>query len=112
VEGYLHAFFPSALAGGEWSASRPGLFTLRERAPGIHLTGMWEGPRAGLDAAVAKRNINSPCQVSNPCRRARRSITILSELPRLIIFLLTFPNPYLNETVNASLLFCSPVPPC
>jgi hypothetical protein len=26
----------SALDGGEWSASRPGCFTTRERAPGTH----------------------------------------------------------------------------
>jgi hypothetical protein len=27
----------SALGGGEWSASRPGHFTPRERAPGTHI---------------------------------------------------------------------------
>jgi hypothetical protein len=30
----LYAFFPSALDGSEWSASRPGRFTPRERDPG------------------------------------------------------------------------------
>jgi hypothetical protein len=33
---------------GEWSASSPGRFTLRERAPGIQWIGGWVGPRAGL----------------------------------------------------------------
>jgi hypothetical protein len=44
----------SALYGGEWSASRPGLFTPRERAPGIHRIG---GPRAVLDTVAKTKNI-------------------------------------------------------
>jgi hypothetical protein len=55
----------SALDGGEWSASRPGRFTHRERAPGVHWTGGWVGPRAVLDAVV-KREIPSPRWESNP----------------------------------------------
>jgi hypothetical protein len=38
--------------GGEWSASRPGCFTFRERAPGTH----WTGPRATLEMV---QNYNS-----------------------------------------------------
>jgi hypothetical protein len=38
----------SALDGGEWSASCPGSFTPRERAPGTHWIGGWVGPRAVL----------------------------------------------------------------
>jgi hypothetical protein len=49
----------SELDGGEWSASRLGRFTPRERAPGTNWTGGWMGPRAGLDAAV-KKKIPSP----------------------------------------------------
>jgi hypothetical protein len=41
VEVYLYAFLTSALDGGEWSASRPGSFTHRERAPGTHWIGGW-----------------------------------------------------------------------
>jgi hypothetical protein len=48
----------SALDGGEWSASRPGRFTPRERAAGTHWIGGWVGPRTGLDAG-AKRKIPS-----------------------------------------------------
>jgi hypothetical protein len=55
----------SALDGGEWSASRPGRFTPRERAPGNYWIGGWAGPRAVLDA-VAKRKIPSPRRESNP----------------------------------------------
>jgi hypothetical protein len=45
---YLHAFLTSALDGGEWSVLRPGRFTPRERAPGIHWILGWVGLRAGL----------------------------------------------------------------
>jgi hypothetical protein len=54
----------SALDGGEWSASRPGRFTPRERAPGIHWIGGWVGPRAVLNT-VLKRKIPSPRRESN-----------------------------------------------
>jgi hypothetical protein len=60
----------SALDGGEWSASRPGSFTPRERAPGTHWIGGWVGPRAVLDAVV-ERKIPSTRRESNPDRPAR-----------------------------------------
>jgi hypothetical protein len=44
-----HIFLTSALAGDEWSASRPGHFTPWERAPGTHCIGGWVDPRVGLD---------------------------------------------------------------
>jgi hypothetical protein len=56
--------------GSEWSASRPGRFTPRERVPGTSWTGGWVGPRAILDAVV-KRKILSPRRESNPDRPAR-----------------------------------------
>jgi hypothetical protein len=64
VEVYFHAFLLSALDGGEWSASRPGRFTLRERTPGTHWIGVRVGRRAVLDAVV-KRKIPSPRRESN-----------------------------------------------
>jgi hypothetical protein len=54
----------SALDGGEWSASRPGCFTTKERAPGTHWIGGWVGSRAVLDAVV-KRTIPSLRRESN-----------------------------------------------
>jgi hypothetical protein len=45
----IHVFLTSALTGGEWSASRPGRFTLGEGSPASHWIGGWVGPRAGLD---------------------------------------------------------------
>jgi hypothetical protein len=44
----IHIFLTSALAGGEWSASRSDRFTPGERSPGTHWIG-WVNPRAGLD---------------------------------------------------------------
>jgi hypothetical protein len=49
---------------GEWSNSRAGRFTPRERAPSTHWMGGL-GPRAVLDAVV-RRKIPSPSQESNP----------------------------------------------
>jgi hypothetical protein len=49
VEIWIHIFLTSALAGGEWSASRPGRFTPGKRDHGTHWTGGWVDPRAGLD---------------------------------------------------------------
>jgi hypothetical protein len=49
VDVWIHIFLTSALAGGEWSASRPGRFTPGERAPSTHWIGRWVGPRAGLN---------------------------------------------------------------
>jgi hypothetical protein len=65
VEIYLHTFFYLGTRWGEWSASCPGHFTPRERAPGIHWIGGWVGLRAGPDMVV-KRTIFSPYQDWNP----------------------------------------------
>jgi len=46
----------SALDGGEWSASRLGRFTPRERAPCTLWIGSWVGPREVLDAVVKRKN--------------------------------------------------------
>jgi hypothetical protein len=63
--GIVNSFFDLALDGGEWSASRPGRFTPRERVPITHWIGGWVGPRAIMDAVV-KRKIPSPRLESNP----------------------------------------------
>jgi hypothetical protein len=49
VDVYIHIFLTWALAGGEWSASRPCRFTPGERAPIIHWIVGWVDHRAGLD---------------------------------------------------------------
>jgi hypothetical protein len=63
--GIAPSVLDSALDGGEWSASCPGRFTPRERAPGTHWIGGWVGPRAGEDAVV-RRKIPSPYRDSKP----------------------------------------------
>jgi hypothetical protein len=66
-----YSFSTSALDEGEWSASRPGrAFTPGERTPGIHCTGGWVGPRAGLDTED-RGKIVCPRRGSNPGRPAR-----------------------------------------
>jgi hypothetical protein len=55
----------STLDGGEWSASRLGHFTPRERPPDNRRIGGWLGPRAVLEAVV-KRKIPSPRRELNP----------------------------------------------
>jgi hypothetical protein len=55
----------SSLNEGEWSDSRPGLFTPTEKAHGTHWIGGWVGRRAGLEA-VMKKKIPSPRRESNP----------------------------------------------
>jgi hypothetical protein len=71
VKVQLHAFLTLALDGREWSASRPGRFTPRERAPCTPWLGSWVGPRAGLDT-VSKRKITSPRRESKTDHPARR----------------------------------------
>jgi len=50
----------SALDGGEWSASRSGRFTSRERTPGTYWLGGLMGPRARLDAAYPVTSYLAP----------------------------------------------------
>jgi hypothetical protein len=56
---YIHIFLTSALV-GEWSASRPGRFTPRERAPGTHWIGGWVGSRAGIDDVEKTKYLTLP----------------------------------------------------
>jgi hypothetical protein len=60
----MYVWLFTALDGGEWSDSRPGRFTPREKAPGTHWIG-WVGSRAVLDAMV-KTKIPNPRLESNP----------------------------------------------
>jgi hypothetical protein len=49
VDVYIHIFLTSALAGGEWSSSRPCRFIPVETAPGTYWLGGWVDPRASMD---------------------------------------------------------------
>jgi hypothetical protein len=49
VDVYIHIILTSALAGVEWSASRPGHFTRGEKASDTHWMRRWVDSSAGLD---------------------------------------------------------------
>jgi hypothetical protein len=49
-----------ALDEGEWSASRSGRFTPRERPPGTHWIGGWVGPRADPGRGDEEKNSQPP----------------------------------------------------
>jgi hypothetical protein len=73
VDAYIHIFLTSALAGGEWSASRPGCFIPWERAPGTHWIGAWVGPRAGFDNVEKWKFLTLPGLELRPLSRPARS---------------------------------------
>jgi len=56
VEVLLHAFLTFAPHGGKWSAFYPSCFISGERVQSIHWIGGWEGPRAGWDAVVKRKD--------------------------------------------------------
>jgi hypothetical protein len=56
--GIAPPFSTSALDGGEWSASRPGRFTPRGKAPSTHRLGGWVGPRTGLDNYIEEKTLS------------------------------------------------------
>jgi hypothetical protein len=70
--------------GGDWSASRPGRFTPRERAAGTHKIGGWVGPRAVLDA-ISLRESNPRTPIVQPIaqRYVDWAITALYKKHRL-----------------------------
>jgi hypothetical protein len=79
----------STLDGSEWSASHPGRFTPKEKAPGWR--GGWVGPRAVLDA-VAKRKIPSPRRESNAPIVQSVAQRYTTELSRLLTYNKCFWN--------------------
>jgi hypothetical protein len=73
VDVYIHIFLSLALAGSEWSASRPGRFTSGERAPGTHWIGVWVDHRAGLDDVEKRKFLPPPGLEVRPLGRPSRS---------------------------------------
>jgi hypothetical protein len=57
---WVDIFFTSALAGGEWPASRPGRFILKERITGTHWIGEWVDPRTGLNNVERRKFLTPP----------------------------------------------------
>jgi hypothetical protein len=60
VDVQIHILLTSALAGGEWSPSRPCRFTPGERAPYTHWTGGWMNPRASPDYVEKRKFLTLP----------------------------------------------------
>jgi hypothetical protein len=85
VDVYIHIFLTSALAGGEWSTSRPGRFNPGESASGTHWIGGCVDPRAGLDDVEKKRFLTLPRFELRPLGRPARSQSL---------YRLRFPGSY------------------
>jgi hypothetical protein len=68
----IHIFLTSALAGDEWSASRPCRFTPGEIASGTHWMGGWVKPRAGLDDLEKRKFLTLPGLELRPLSRPDR----------------------------------------
>jgi hypothetical protein len=62
-----YSFLTSALDGVSGQSHAPVALNPRESTPGIHLTGCWVGPRAGLDTEASGKTL---CRGSNPGRPA------------------------------------------
>jgi hypothetical protein len=73
VNVYIHLFLISALARGEWSASRPGRFIPEERAPCTHWIGGLVDPRAGLDDVEKRTFLTLQVIEIRPLDRPARS---------------------------------------
>jgi hypothetical protein len=67
------------------------------------LTEGWNGSKAGLDA-VAKKNVLSPARNQSPGRPARRQVTILTELPRLVGKSFVLINSFIFRSNKKSIL--------
>jgi hypothetical protein len=92
-------FLTSALAGCEWSASRPGRFTPGERAPGTLWIGGWVDPRAGLDDSDKRKFLTLPGFELRPLSRPARSQSLYRL--RLLRFM-SITNNNLNELIYLS----------
>jgi hypothetical protein len=66
VDVYIHNFWTSALAAGEWSASLLGRFTLGGKSPRYPLDRRLDGPRAGLDDVEETNCVSSWHANSDP----------------------------------------------
>jgi hypothetical protein len=73
VDGCIHIFLASTLAGGEWSASHPGRLIPGERAPGTYWIGGWVDPRVGLDDVEKRKFMTLPGLELRPSGHPARS---------------------------------------
>jgi hypothetical protein len=71
--GEVEIYITSAVAGGEWSASRPGRFTPGEKARDTLWIGGWVDPRAGMDDLEKRKFLALPGLELQPLSRPARS---------------------------------------
>jgi hypothetical protein len=96
VDVYNHILLTSALAGGEWWASRTCRFTPGERAPGIHWIGGWVGSRAGLND-VEKRKFLTPLGLK---------LRLLSRPARSqSLYRVRYPSSYTVNNINNIIVY-------
>jgi hypothetical protein len=101
---HIQIFFTSALAGGEWSTSRPGRFTPGERAPRTHWIGDWVDPEPvwttwRIENSWPYRDSNSNTSVIQPvaCRYTDHAILALllrAYVYKIAVILLTTKKNY------------------
>jgi hypothetical protein len=72
----IQTFLSTALARGEWLASRLCRFTHEERAHGTQWIGGWVDPRAGLDDVENRKFFTLPGLELRPLGRPARSQSI------------------------------------
>jgi hypothetical protein len=97
VDAQIHISLTSALAGGEWSSSRPGSIIPRERAPGTHWIGAWVGPRAGMDEMEKTKFFILPGLELRLLGRPARSQSL---------YRLRYPGSYLYKYIYIYIYIC------
>jgi hypothetical protein len=97
VDVQIHIFLTSALAGGEWSASRPGRITPGEKAPGTHWIEGLVDPRAGLNDLEKRKFLTLSGLELRPLTRKARSQSL---------YRLCYPGSYLSLVLKSLLWSC------
>jgi hypothetical protein len=95
VKVYSYIFLTSALAGSEWSASRPGRFTPGKTTPGTYWISGWVGPRSNLDTLEKRKFLTLPglelnCSVVQSVASRYTDVSIPAGWPCKLLFLWLF----------------------
>ena len=81
AEAQIHSFLTAELNEGEWSTSRPGLFTLGKKRP-VPFYKKLVGPQS-RSRRSREEEILACTRSRTPCRPARSLVPIQTTLPRL-----------------------------
>jgi len=80
-EAQLHQLLTFLLAKGDWTATRPGRFTVGGRAPCIHMIWSWVETRACLN--TSERDVSLVCPVRNLTTIPSRCLSPCTLVPEL-----------------------------